>query len=758
MIERNAGILCATIGVFLLLSVNVAVAQLPLSAGDSCASISCHTDKFEGTGAHDDGSEGQFCVACHVIDDPDRHAFRLPSRTGRFCLDCHADLTEHEHRHAPAEAGLCTFCHGAHETQYAGLLRFPAEALCVTCHTDTVPTAARTVHGPVVQGNCTACHDPHGSANAAQLIATVPEVCFTCHNQDQTDHQGRRLPAVEPTFVDRSLSRHPPFARGDCLLCHNPHASENYRLQRRPYSQAFYTEFSTDAYFCLMCHGEATFIEARTLTSTKFRNGNLNLHYRHVVREKGRGCRACHHQHASRLEAQIATATALGDQDIGIKAFAKTETGGSCEPSCHRTVQYDRLRPVNNGLMVTEREGVDASADELRQAAKVRDGATLYLQRCAGCHGADAGGRIGPPIGGATVERVLAATERVDLMADLATLDRADLDAIVESLPAGAPPVAASEGVSDGTVLYSRNCASCHGADANGRVGPTIRGADSAEIRRAIGRVSMMVAMKALNAESVDAIGEYLASLGEASADAVTAADAPDGPVIYSMYCLGCHGGNAEGQIGPSIRGVSEQDIYDAIGRVPMMAGLRSLETAEIRAVHAYINSLVSGPPTAAEERAPAGEAVYISVCSACHGEDASGHIGPDIRGDTAADIENAIARTPLMFGLKTSSQDDIEAVAKYLQSLVREASITAESTTADGEALFKRHCAACHGPDGTGLVGPDITHASTDDITTAIEQVPMMIAMKVLGSKDIRATADYLGRIRQSIPTRVDE
>jgi mono/diheme cytochrome c family protein len=540
------------------------------------------------------------------------------------------------------------------------------------------------------------------------------------------------------------------------MLCHNPHASDNYRLQRQPYSQAFYTDFSADAYFCLMCHGEATFTEARTLTSTKFRNGNLNLHYRHVVREKGRGCRACHHQHVSGLEAQIATEAYFGEQIIGIKAFSKTETGGSCAPTCHLPVQYDRLSPVVNGLMVTAREGVDATDAELRQAAKERDGNTLYLQRCAGCHGADAEGKIGPPIAGAAIESITAATARVDLMADLATLDPADLNAIIDSLPAGLPVVAPSEGVTGGTVLYATNCAGCHGEDASGRIGPIVRGADSAEIRRAIDQVPMMIGMKALSAESIDTIGEYLDGLGDAAPAAE--ADGPDGLVVFSLYCLGCHGGDAKGQIGPSILGKSESDIKDAIGRVPMMAGLQTLGPAEIRAIHGYIDSLVAGLPTAVEEKAPAGAAIYVSFCSACHGADASGHIGPDIRGDTAADVRDAIARAPLMFGLQTTPEEDINAVGEYLQGLAVIAPVAAEPVTSDGEALFKLHCAACHGPDGAGLVGPDIRFASTEDITVAMEQVPMMIATQVLGAKDIKATADYLADIRDSQPTRVEQ
>jgi predicted CXXCH cytochrome family protein len=588
----------------------------------------------------------------------------------------------------------------------------------------------------------------------------VPQLCFGCHDQDQTDHEGKTLPAVEQTFVDKTLTQHPPFARGDCLLCHDPHASDNMRLQRRPYSQAFYTDFSSDKYFCLMCHGETTFTEPRTLTATKFRNGNLNLHFRHVNREKGRGCRACHHQHVSSLEAQIATDTYFGAQNIGIKAFSKTETGASCEPSCHRPVQYDRLSPVDNAFIVTPREGVDATSAELKQALKKHDGKTLFLQRCAGCHGADAEGKIGPPIRGATMDRVMAAIDRVDLMADLALLDPADLHAIVDSLPAGSAVVALTEGPPDGTVLFSTNCAGCHGPDAGGSIGPDIRGVSRATITDAIGRVSMMVAMKSLGDESINAIGEYLSGLvkGASEPAGVAVGESLDGKVVYSMNCVGCHGADANGQIGPAIRGMSEGKIDDAIGRVPMMAGLKTLGPAEIAAVSNYLIGLGAEGLLAAGNEQVDGKAFYSITCLACHGQDASGHIGPDIRGLTADDVKAAIARVPMMIGVKSSSETQIHAVGAYIQKLAVSVPALPMPKSPDGEVIFKQNCAACHGPDATGLVGPDITLATTEDISGAIGRVPMMIAMKALGAKDIRATADYLAEIRKTKPARADE
>lgn len=760
MSKCGVGKLRAATALMLFFAVATAFAEITLSTGESCASASCHADLWDSTGVHEAGAGAQSCGVCHLTTEPGKHAFQYAASGGKLCTQCHADLMQREHKHAPASSGLCRFCHSAHKSQYTGQLKFPPEALCVSCHNTTVPDGATIVHGPVEQGRCVACHDPHSSDVDYQLTSPVPELCFGCHDQDQQDHEGITLPAIKQTFVDKSLVQHPPFARGNCLLCHDPHASDNIRLQRLPYSQAFYTDFSSDKYFCLMCHGETTFIEPRTLTATKFRNGNLNLHFRHVNREKGRGCRACHNPHASSLEAQIATDTYFGEQNIGIKAFAKTETGGTCEPSCHRPVQYDRASPVNNVFMVTPRVGDDATPAELKQGLMEHDGKTLFLQRCAGCHGANAEGKIGPPISGATMDRVMAAIDRVDLMAGLASLDPVDLNAIVESLPAGTPVVALPEDASDGTVLFSTNCAACHGADAAGRIGPAIRGVSGAEIKQAIGRVPMMVAMKSLSDESINTIGDYLRDLEQGAT--TSADDAPgdvlDGKVVYSMNCIGCHGVDAVGQIGPSIRGMPASNINDAISRVPMMAGLKQLGSAEIAAVSRYLISLDTGKPVSAGDQQLDGEAFYARTCSACHGEDASGHIGPDIRGLTSDDIEAAIDRVPMMVGVKSITEQQVTAVGKYIEGLAAIAVAETTPKPLDGEAIFKMNCAACHGSDARGQVGPDITLASTEDIRGAIDRVPMMVAMKMLGAREITATADYLAEIRNLKPAKANE
>ena len=188
------------------------------------------------------------------------------------------------------------------------------------------------------------------------------------HQFPQKDAKGRTLPPEKAVFEDQTLHAHPPFAAGACLLCHTPHAGDNYRLLKSPFPESDYASFSPDKYICLTCHSATAFTEPRTTTETAFRNGNLNLHYRHVNREKGRSCRFCHDPHATKYAALIRDQVPFGSRFIKINSFEKTETGGTCAHSCHGAVRYDRLEPVLNAVKVTPRMGEEATAEELKAA------------------------------------------------------------------------------------------------------------------------------------------------------------------------------------------------------------------------------------------------------------------------------------------------------------------------------------------------------------------------------------------------------
>lgn len=235
------------------------------------------------------------------------------------------------------------------------------------------------VHAPAAEGRCVECHSPHETERKRLLRDDIPGLCIGCHDKPMEDAEGRTRPSIKSLFEaagkpaeEGGLKLHSPFADGDCTCCHDPHASSNHRLLNEPHIGSFYVSYAPNRYMCFHCHDERAFAEPRTLEATNFRNGNLNLHYRHVNRPKGRACTVCHEYHASRYDALIREETPFGTYRIRITAFERTETGGKCAPSCHREVEYDRLLPALNAIAVSPREGEDATEAELQQALRDR--------------------------------------------------------------------------------------------------------------------------------------------------------------------------------------------------------------------------------------------------------------------------------------------------------------------------------------------------------------------------------------------------
>lgn len=73
-----------------------------------------------------------------------------------------------------------------------------------------------------------------------------------------------------------------------------------------------------------------------------------------------------------------------------------------------------------------------------------------------------------------------------------------------------------------------------------------------------------------------------------------------------------------------------------------------------------------------AEEGASNSESqiLFNKNCIACHGEDAKGSVGPDIRGKSIIDIKHAITKVPLMSFLTYLTIEEITLIANHLSTL----------------------------------------------------------------------------------------
>ena len=95
-------------------------------------------------------------------------------------------------------------CGSCHDVTSSNARVKEGNDLCFMCHA-TVLTGKAVVHAAAT-ADCLICHDPHKSQNAKLLVKRIPDLCLDCHTRD----------AVE--------EKHGEIA--NCLSCHNPHESD----------------------------------------------------------------------------------------------------------------------------------------------------------------------------------------------------------------------------------------------------------------------------------------------------------------------------------------------------------------------------------------------------------------------------------------------------------------------------------------------------------------------------------------------------
>lgn len=368
--------------------------KLARSGTDLCEY--CHLDQTTKEHVHEPLKTGN-CTDCHEPHSSNNQAMLLEDSTAKLCGRCHETGTDVKFAHGPVAVGECTVCHASHSADREHLLLDDPTNLCFSCHVVTKDELNRFefVHEPA-KNDCVGCHDAHGADNNRMLKADAPELCYPCHEDIKkvaeaskhkhsavtqkggclhchTPHASTVPFALKDTPISlceschdepvkteeqeviasftaqlRNMqSRHGPVSEGDCKGCHATHGSEHFRILVEDYPRLFYSAFSVDNYaLCFSCHPESTVLTETTAELTDFRNGDRNLHYVHVNKERrGRTCRSCHATHASNLPKHIRKSVPYGVWDLPIQ-FEKTETGGSCKPGCHVPFAYDRESPV----------------------------------------------------------------------------------------------------------------------------------------------------------------------------------------------------------------------------------------------------------------------------------------------------------------------------------------------------------------------------------------------------------------------------
>jgi mono/diheme cytochrome c family protein len=197
------------------------------------------------------------------------------------------------------------------------------------------------------------------------------------------------------------------------------------------------------------------------------------------------------------------------------------------------------------------------------------DGATLYANNCASCHGSLA---TSTKLN-ATAAQIQTGITTVGQMNSLSALTSAQIQAIANALKTSSPPPP----VTDGATLYANYCASCHGPLAtSAKIGAT-----TSRIQNAIGSVSQMSKLSTLSSTQIQAIATSLQSVPMPT----------DGPSLYSINCASCHGPLATSQVG----GSSASNIQQAIKEKRQMNYLSTLTTTQIQAIAGALANIRGG-------------------------------------------------------------------------------------------------------------------------------------------------------------------
>ncbi|MCP4213514.1 MAG: c-type cytochrome [bacterium] len=215
----------------------------------------------------------------------------------------------------------------------------------------------------------------------------------------------------------------------------------------------------------------------------------------------------------------------------------------------------------------------------------------------------------------------------------------------------------------NGASLYRSRCGTCHGADGEGGIGPSLNNGDFLRLasdrflfdtitkgRANTGMPSWSRLTAPQTADILAFVRDWQTLPTVQLSERKISGDIKEGESLFKSMCVGCHGKYGQGGVGPGIlnrdflAAASDEYIRKSIadGRrnTPMISwshtreGLARLEPRDIDNLTAYARSMENHRP----EMIPAeistgvptkGKTLFKRMCSGCHGVNGEGEHGP---------------------------------------------------------------------------------------------------------------------------------
>lgn len=310
--------------------------------------LDCHKKINTKTFIHEPSRES--CKTCHQStgkkhpSDDDEEGFKLTEKIPGLCYSCHDPLNTNKNLHMPVKEGDCLSCHEVHSSNAKKLVFAPTPELCYFCHSDLekrIDTLSFN-HGIVKTGSaCLNCHSPHQAMEPKLLITKERDLCLQCHDKSISKEQ-KGISNIK-SELDKNKFTHTAILKNGCSGCHDPHVSAQNGLLKGKFSAEIYVSAKTkdNVALCFQCHDSKLLEKDKTTEATSFRDGEKNLHFKHVNKRKGRNCVNCHGIHSAPNEFLLLDKSRFGDWEMPL-VFTKTETGGKCITACHAAKSYSR--------------------------------------------------------------------------------------------------------------------------------------------------------------------------------------------------------------------------------------------------------------------------------------------------------------------------------------------------------------------------------------------------------------------------------